>query len=291
MVSANITELLATYIHALHILHLHGVLDGYGHLSVRNPDNPPTFFLMGRLAPALVSSPDDIGEFRVSDAEPVSPGMPQPPIERYIHSEVLKRYPDVNVVLHGHSPELFLYSLTDVPLRPWILDTEVPLFDIFNYLGPDDPQSILVNTPRLGAALAAVFDSCPVHSDGNATATGHCDDQDVANSDNDNNRFPAHNLVLMQSHGFTAVATDIKTMTFLGVNAVVQARIQSEALQIQHAYTGKAARGHNGIDYLTPQQVRDGWSAIIPTVERPWQLWVREVQVNPLYENELDADD
>jgi ribulose-5-phosphate 4-epimerase/fuculose-1-phosphate aldolase len=106
MVSANITGLLATYIHALHILHFHGVLDGYGHLSVRNPDNPPTFFLMGRIAPALVSGPEDIGEFRVSDAEPVRPGQPQPPIERYIHSEVLKRYPDVNVVLHGHPQEL-----------------------------------------------------------------------------------------------------------------------------------------------------------------------------------------
>ncbi|KAK4096966.1 hypothetical protein N658DRAFT_435070 [Parathielavia hyrcaniae] len=288
MVSTNLTELLATYIHALHILHFHGVLDGYGHLSVRNPNNPPTFFLMGRLAPALVSGPDDIGEFRVSDAEPVAPGMPEPPIERYIHSELLKRYPAANVVLHGHPPELISYSVSDVPLRPWILDTEVPVFDIFKYLDPIDPQTVLVNTPRLGSALAAVFDSCPVYSDGNAT-TEYCHDQDVPAVEDNHSRFPAHNLVLMQSHGFAAVATDIKTMTFLSVYAVVRARIQADALQIQHAYTGKPARGDGGIAYLTPRQVRDGWSVHIPTIERPWQLWTREVRVNPLYRNELDA--
>jgi hypothetical protein len=92
----------------------------------------------------------------------------------------------------------------------------------------------------------------------------------------------------MQSHGFAAVATDIKIATFVGVNAVVQAKIQSEALKIQHAYTGEAARGDNGIVYLTPQQVRDTWEGIIPTIDRPWDLWVREVQVDPLYVNELD---
>lgn len=117
MVSTNITDLLAIYVHALHILHYHGVLDGYGHLSVRNPDNPPTFFMMHQLAPALVSGLDDIGEYRVSDAEPVYPGTPAAPIERFIHSEVLKRYPDVNVVLHGHPEELISYSISHVPLR------------------------------------------------------------------------------------------------------------------------------------------------------------------------------
>ena len=121
MVSANITQLLATYINALHILHYHGVLDGYGHLSVRNPNNPPTFFMQhGGLAPALVSGLDDIGEYRVSDAEPVNPNTPPSVSERFIHSEILKRYPDVNVVLHGHPDVLISYSISDVPLRPAI---------------------------------------------------------------------------------------------------------------------------------------------------------------------------
>jgi ribulose-5-phosphate 4-epimerase/fuculose-1-phosphate aldolase len=117
MVSTNITALLATYINALHILHYHGVLDGYGHLSVRNPNNPPTFFMMHSLAPALVSGLDDISEYRVSDAAPVVPGTENAPLEVYIHSEILKRYPDVNVVLHGHPDELISYGISDAPLQ------------------------------------------------------------------------------------------------------------------------------------------------------------------------------
>jgi ribulose-5-phosphate 4-epimerase/fuculose-1-phosphate aldolase len=118
MVSTNITELLATYIHALHILDYHGVLDGYGHLSVRNPNNPPTFFMMHALAPALVSGLDDISEYRIEDAKPVKPDDPAGPIERFIHSEVLKRYADVNVVLHGHPPGLISYGVSSVGFRP-----------------------------------------------------------------------------------------------------------------------------------------------------------------------------
>ena len=119
MVSTNITQLLATYINALHILHHHGVLDGYGHLSVRNPNNPPTFFMSHRdLAPALVSGLDDISEYRVSDAEPVDPDSPPTYLERFIHSEIYKKYPDVKVVMHGHAEPLVSFSISDVPLRP-----------------------------------------------------------------------------------------------------------------------------------------------------------------------------
>ncbi|KAJ4287495.1 hypothetical protein N0V88_007595 [Collariella sp. IMI 366227] len=159
MVTVNITQVLANYIHALHILHYHRVLDGYGHLSVRNPDNPPTFFMMRQLAPALVSGLDDIGEYRVSDAEPVYPGTPAAPAERFIHSEVLKRYPDVNVVLHGHPEELISYSISHVPLRAAthqapFLGEEVPNFDITKYYHPNDIQDFLVRDQRLETVLA-----------------------------------------------------------------------------------------------------------------------------------------
>lgn len=117
MVAANITQLLATYITALHILHFHGILDGYGHMSLRNPENSSTFYMFHRGAPALVSSLDDIALYRVSDAEPVEPNGPAGFLERFIHSEVLKRYPGINVVLHGHPDVLVSYSIIDAPLR------------------------------------------------------------------------------------------------------------------------------------------------------------------------------
>lgn len=113
----NITQLLATYITALHILHYHGILDSYGHMSLRNPADPSTFYMFHTVGPALVSSPRDIALYRVSDAEPAEPGGPSGFVERFIHSALLGRYPGLNIVLHGHAPVLVSYSISGVPLR------------------------------------------------------------------------------------------------------------------------------------------------------------------------------
>jgi hypothetical protein len=92
----------------------------------------------------------------------------------------------------------------------------------------------------------------------------------------------------MQSHGFAAVATDLKTVTYEGIYAVINARIQADAIGMQHAYTSEAIQGNNGIVYLTQQQIEDAWETIKDLVDRPWAVWGREVRLNPLYVNELD---
>ena len=118
MAVSNLTSLLSSLITANHILHYNGVLDAYGHISVRNPNNSSTFFLSRSVAPALVSSPADIVEYRVEDASAVVPNSPTGYIERFIHSEVLKRYPTVNSVVHSHAKSVIPFGVTDVPLLP-----------------------------------------------------------------------------------------------------------------------------------------------------------------------------
>ncbi|KAH6613556.1 class II aldolase and Adducin N-terminal domain-containing protein [Chaetomium sp. MPI-SDFR-AT-0129] len=284
MVSANITAVLSSYITALHILHNRGVLDGYGHISVRNPANSSNFFMMHQLAPALVSRRNDIGEYRVSDAEPVDSSIPAGPMERFIHNELLKQYPDVNVVLHGHPSALVSYGISHVPLRAVnhmtpFLGTNVPVFDITKHYLPNDKQDFLVRNQRQGAALADQFGSSTRqdYSSVDETATG-------------SSRYPSHNLVLMRSHGFTAVAKDIKVVTFEGVYAVVNAEIQSEALKLHQAYAGmNYGAGKDGLTYLNEGQVQDSWETEIELVGKTWDLWEREVKLNPLYVNELDS--
>jgi ribulose-5-phosphate 4-epimerase/fuculose-1-phosphate aldolase len=78
------------------------VLDAYGHISVRNPQNPATFFLSRSLAPALVSSREDIEEYYVEDASPVNRDSAKGYAERFIHSELYKAYQDANSVIHSH---------------------------------------------------------------------------------------------------------------------------------------------------------------------------------------------
>jgi hypothetical protein len=151
----------------------------------------------------------------------------------------------------------------------------VPVFDITKYYQPNDTQDFLVCNQRLGAALAAEF--------GN---TGN----DTQVQDAPNNGYPAHNLILMRSHGFAAVAPDIKTATYQGIYAVINATVQSEALKLRHAHTGQAVQGVNGIACLDERQIRECWATESRLVGKPWALWVREVRANPMYVNELSLD-
>lgn len=114
----NLTHLLSTLITANHILHYNSILDAYGHLSVRNPHNSSTFFLSSTIAPALLSSAEEIIGYRVDDAEPVEPNAPAGFTERFIHSEVYKRYPAINSVLHSHLEEIVPFGVVDTSLLP-----------------------------------------------------------------------------------------------------------------------------------------------------------------------------
>lgn len=120
MVLANLTAVFDAFITASHILHNNGILDAYGHVSIRNPNNASTFFMSRNIAPALIASPADIVEYRISDASAVDPDAPSGFIERFIHSEILKRFSNVSSVVHSHSPEIIPFAISGVPLRPTI---------------------------------------------------------------------------------------------------------------------------------------------------------------------------
>src|SRR5262249_13740751 len=93
-----------------------GVLDGYGHVSVRDPRDPEHFFLARSLAPALVTL-EDIMVFD-RDAEPVEARGRDMYSERYIHGEVYRVRPDVHSVVHSHSPTVIPFSISQTPLKP-----------------------------------------------------------------------------------------------------------------------------------------------------------------------------
>ncbi|KAI0489893.1 major facilitator superfamily domain-containing protein [Xylaria cf. heliscus] len=268
MVSGNLTQLFATFINALHILHKNGVLDAYGHLSARNPNNPATFFLSRNVAPALVASPDDIVEYYISDASPVERNAPNGFIERYIHSEIYKRFSQINAVVHSHSPAVIPYSISNVPLSPLIhmagfLGERVPVFDIAkHYYRNNDTQDLLVRNVGLGAALAAEFSTAGART---------------------NKSLPDYYVALMRSHGFTTCATGIETVVYQAIYTQVNAQVQSETLASRHAYSATEANLGGRLTHLTPKQAKDSWASNRGTVQRPWELWVREVKVSPLY--------
>src|SRR5476649_2201469 len=90
-----------------------GVLDGFGHVSARDPRDPSHFVMSRSLAPALVTA-DDIMEFDL-DGDAVDARGRSVFLERFIHSEIYKARPDVMSVVHTHSPGVIPFSVSKVP--------------------------------------------------------------------------------------------------------------------------------------------------------------------------------
>ncbi|HEY6259429.1 MAG TPA: class II aldolase/adducin family protein [Xanthobacteraceae bacterium] len=134
------------------ILYVQDVVDSYGHISARHPHDPARFLMSRARAPGLVVAAD-IMEFGL-DGEVTKPDERPVYSERFIHSEVYKARPDVNAVVHSHSPTVVPFSVTQVPLRPIrgaFLYPEVPVFDTRATAGW---TNLLISNPALGKALA-----------------------------------------------------------------------------------------------------------------------------------------
>jgi hypothetical protein len=94
----------------------------------------------------------------------------------------------------------------------------------------------------------------------------------------------------MKSHGFTSCGVELEKVVYQAVYAKTNAVVQAEALRLRHAaHTGSADDGEDGIVYLTPSQAEDTWATMRRDVSRPWGLWKRQVEVDPLYVNELES--
>lgn len=104
-----------TLITGNHILDQNGIVDAYGHLSVRHPANASLFLMSRQVAPALVASPADLVVYQVADGEAVAPDAPRGFIERYIHSEIYRAWPNVTSVLHSVSKHSAVFSTSPCP--------------------------------------------------------------------------------------------------------------------------------------------------------------------------------
>ena len=138
------------------ILANEGVLDGFGHISMRDPRNPNHFLQSRSVAPALVTAAD-IMVFGM-DSEPLDPALKKRGLyyERFIHGEIYKRRPDVMAIVHSHSPTVVPFASTQFKLKPILhnaafLGAGAPVFDIRKVAGI---TNMLISTPKLGAAMA-----------------------------------------------------------------------------------------------------------------------------------------
>jgi len=299
----------STLITANHILHHHSIVDAYGHISARNPQNPSTFFLSGSVAPALVSSRASINEYNISDGSPVDPADDKSHyLERFIHSALYSAYRDVQCVIHAHAAPVLPYSISSIPLRPvyhmaGIIGPQAPVFDIGLHYSSvptsTEPHDLLIRTPALGAALAGAFTPGTVLS-----RTKNFIQNIYSRPAEHAPPLPSHPVVLMRGHGFTCTGTGVREAVFRAVYTVGNAVVLSQALALQGSYNvgmlgeqmaGISVKNGNGgavgtkvegIKYLSEREVKDAAESIGGTAGRAWGLWEREVEAQPVYVNE-----
>jgi ribulose-5-phosphate 4-epimerase/fuculose-1-phosphate aldolase len=149
---------------AYRILAMEGVIDAYGHVSVRHPGNPNRYLMSRSLGPALVT-PADILEYDL-DSTPVDSKGRNSVLERFIHGEIFKARPDVMVVVHSHAPSVIPFSITQVPLRAvfhmaTFLSGGVPVWDSRSVNDPA-AATLLVRNGIMGKSLAATLGNKPV---------------------------------------------------------------------------------------------------------------------------------
>jgi HCOMODA/2-hydroxy-3-carboxy-muconic semialdehyde decarboxylase len=217
-VKAAIEELVI----ANHILYDQNAVDGYGHISVRNPANTNTFFLARSVAPSTVKV-EDIIEFDMN-GKALNGDTRVAYGERFIHSGILKNRPDLNSVIHGHAPPILPYGLTGTTLKPVyhmssFLGEGAPIFEIRNFAKPNPDTDMFISNVELGNALSQTMG--------------------------------LQYFVLMRGHGYAAGGDSIKKAVFRAIYAIQNASIQSEAMkmgQVQYLTPGEASISQETIE-------------------------------------------
>ena len=148
------TSLMQDLVIAYRLLADHGIIDAYGHISVRCPVNPNRFWMARSSPPELVLE-SDMMEFDM-ESQPIDAQGRHPVNERFIHGEVYKVRPEVMAVVHNHSPSVIPFCCTNTALRPIFhmsafIGLGVPNWEIRDALPGSD---MLVRDTYLGASLA-----------------------------------------------------------------------------------------------------------------------------------------
>lgn len=223
----QIEDLVAAY----RILAEHGVIDAYGHVSVRSAGDPKRYLLSRSVAPELVTL-DDILEYDL-ESNPVDPRGRESVRERFIHGEIYKARPDVNAVVHNHSPSVVPFSVTTIPMRPLFhmaafVGEGVPNFEIRDVQKGTD---LLVKTPYLGQALAKSLGKSPA--------------------------------ALMRGHGSVTVGESLPRAVGRSIYLEMSARMQLQAIAI--------AGPEGKITYLDNSEIRA--SVPGQDYARAWPMW------------------
>lgn len=193
----TLTQALDELVTANRILAREGVVDSFGHVSIRHPDQPDRYILSRARAPECVER-EDLLDF-TCDGTPLEAAGPKPYAERYIHGAVYEARADVKAVVHHHSPSVIPFSVTSTPLSPVMhmcagIGTRVPTWDSRPAFGD---TNLLVTNMGMARALAGALGQRPV--------------------------------ILMRGHGCVVAGTSLREVVFNSIYLQLNAELQMKA--------------------------------------------------------------
>jgi HCOMODA/2-hydroxy-3-carboxy-muconic semialdehyde decarboxylase len=222
------------------ILAREGVVDSFGHISVRHPNNPQRFLLSRARAPDLIE-PADVMEFAL-DGTPVDARGRAPYLERFIHGALYEARSDVNSVVHNHSESVIPFGASNKRIKPIFhmgasIGHEVPVWDSHDHFGD---TSLLVENMDMGRDLAKLMGK-------GATA-------------------------LMRGHGATVAGRNIRHAVYISIYLEVNARLQQQAMQMGDVKFLTAGEVDNVIARTASFGINRAWENWCRRAGRPFHV-------------------
>ena len=236
----DLCQLKEDLVTANRILAANNVLDSFGHVSIRHP-NDPDHFLMSRARAPMCVEIGDIMEFTLGgEVVGAEPGKPYS--ERFIHGAILAARPDVMSVVHNHSPNIVPFSVVKKQCFCAVMHMaapvgrDVPNWDIRDKFG--DNTNLLVTNMDMGRDLAKSLGS--------------------------------RTVALMRGHGSVVVGRSLREAVFTSVYTEINAQMLGKALamgEVTYLSDGEIAANTKGRAGFTLER---GWENWCRSVDRPY---------------------
>jgi len=229
---AELDRLIEDLVTANRILAGNNVLDSFGHVSIRHPENP-THFLMSRARAPMIIEPGDIMEFTL-DGKVVGREAGKPYSERFIHGAVLEARPEVMSVVHSHSPNVVPFTVVKKQRFGAIMHMaapigcDVPNWDIADKFGCC--TNLLVTNMEMGRDLAQ--------------------------------KLGKHNAALMRGHGSIVVGKSLREAVFTAIYMEVNAQMLAKAHalgEVTYLAEGEVEANTRGRAGFTFERAWENW--------------------------------
>jgi ribulose-5-phosphate 4-epimerase/fuculose-1-phosphate aldolase len=238
----DLNLLIEDLVAANRILAHEGIVDAFGHVSIRHPDDPSRYFLSRARSPQCIEV-DDIMEFSL-DGVAIDARGRSPYLERFIHGALYEARPEINSVIHSHSRAVIPFGVGGEKIRPIMhncapIGAEVPIWDSRANFGDTD---LLVSSPAMGRDLARFMKGCP--------------------------------CALLRGHGSVAAAASLRLAVFTAIALQDSAALQREASRyddIVFLSPGEIEKGMAMVN-VVPGKPLVG-------LDRAWEYWCYRANV------------